>query len=415
MCFLALLLYSQQGVPPAGQKPASDNQTIRISNEVTAPQDALNALAADTGGHFLKNTNALDTAMITTLAEISRYYLLGWPLDTDAPQPGKYNKIRVTVKGHPEFNVRVRQASLDLSQLVSKHEKAAASPVQAQPAPPTEMEIYMRARTVIDLTREELLQAYPDELRDLELAENQQELDSLLQKVGENVERFFCDFPNTISKEQVRRERLKIDGTVDESVTQNYNYTAYLDKSGGWEEGRTDSSGHEIPPEHMSGLSFLTTGFASASLYFRPQHQFGCRFRYLGRQHTEPYNHVIAFAQKPGSSDIVGVFKSTLQPAPVHLFYQGFVWVDPRSYQIVRLREGLLAPRNDAFLATANSDIRYSEVRFQSVARPFWLPREVVVTFQFSGQKYRNRHRYSDYQVFTIAIEEKFAPPVVKK
>lgn len=50
-------------------------------SEVTAAHDALNALAADTGGTFLKNTNALDTAIARTMDEISRYYLLGWYLD----------------------------------------------------------------------------------------------------------------------------------------------------------------------------------------------------------------------------------------------------------------------------------------------------------------------------------------------
>lgn len=232
-------------------------------------------------------------------------------------------------------------------------------PTGQRPAPPTEMEIYRRARTVVDLTREELLQTYPGELLDLEWAESQQDLDSLLQKVGENVEKFFRDFPNTISKEQVRRERIKIDGSVDEAVTQNYNYTAFLNKSGSWEEGRTDSGGREIPPESMSGMSFLTSGFASASLYFHPKHQFGCRFRYLGQQRSEPYSHIIAFAQKPGVPDIVGTFTSVLRPAAARLLYQGFVWVDPRSYQITRLRQGLLAPRLDAYLTTADSDIRY--------------------------------------------------------
>ena len=165
----------------------------------------------------------------------------------------------------------------------------------------------------------------------------------------------------------------------------------------------------------MSRLSFLTSGFASVSLHFHPKHQFGCRFRYLGRQRSEPYAHVIAFAQKPGVSDIVCTFSTELRPAPAQLLYQGFVWVDPHSYQIVRLWESLLAPRTDVFLASANSDVRFSEVRFQSVTAAFWLPREVVVTLFFYGQLFRNRHRYSEYQVATVAVEEKIAPPVVKK
>jgi hypothetical protein len=54
-------------------------------------------------------------------------------------------------------------------------------------------------------------------------------------------------------------------------------------------------------------------------------------------------------------------------------------------------------------------------VRFQSVTSAFWLPREVVVTLLVYGQLFRNRHRYSEYQVAMVAVEEKIAPPAVKK
>ena len=63
----------------------------------------------------------------------------------------------------------------------------------SQALPPAEMEIYRCARTVIDMTNEELLQTYSDEVRGLEFAEDQQELNSLLQRVGGNVEKFFQD------------------------------------------------------------------------------------------------------------------------------------------------------------------------------------------------------------------------------
>ncbi len=90
------------------------------ANEVNAPMDALNALAVDTGGRFLKNTNALDTALITTLAEISRYYLLGWHVDPERLKPGKSNTIKASIRGRSDLSVRVRQGSLDLSKLVQE-------------------------------------------------------------------------------------------------------------------------------------------------------------------------------------------------------------------------------------------------------------------------------------------------------
>jgi len=92
-------------------------------NEVTAGQDALNALAADTGGRFLKNTNALNAALTTALSEMSRYYLLGWYIEPEKLQPGKFSTIKASVKGRSDLTVRVRQGSLDLSQLVAKDAK----------------------------------------------------------------------------------------------------------------------------------------------------------------------------------------------------------------------------------------------------------------------------------------------------
>jgi len=109
------------GLPDAKVKRAPDMTGSLAGsgvNEVSAPMDALNAIAYDTGGRFLKNTNALDTALITTLAEISRYYLLGWYIDPERLKPGKASTIKASVKGRSDLTVRVRQGSLDLSKLV---------------------------------------------------------------------------------------------------------------------------------------------------------------------------------------------------------------------------------------------------------------------------------------------------------
>lgn len=114
------------GTPDAKTGGAPDQRGHRMNmaaNEVSAPWDVLNALAADTGGRFLKNTNALDTALITTLAEISRYYLLGWHIDPEKLKPGKANKIRASIQGRSDLTVRVRQGSLDLSKLIEEKKK----------------------------------------------------------------------------------------------------------------------------------------------------------------------------------------------------------------------------------------------------------------------------------------------------
>jgi len=125
---LGIVMYSLDtrglvvGLPEAKTKRAADplGQLAQSGySEVLVKQDALNALAADTGGRFLKNTNALDAALITTLTETSRYYLLAWAIEPEKLKPGKYSTIRANVKGRRDLSVRVRQGFLDLSQLVA--------------------------------------------------------------------------------------------------------------------------------------------------------------------------------------------------------------------------------------------------------------------------------------------------------
>jgi VWFA-related protein len=125
------------GLPDAKTKRAADtmgNLAHSGISEVMTQQDALNTLASDTGGRFLKNTNALDTALITALAEVSRYYLLGWPIDPESVQPGKYRSIQVAVKARPDLTVRLRQGLVDLSQLVGKNESRTGTALPAAAA-----------------------------------------------------------------------------------------------------------------------------------------------------------------------------------------------------------------------------------------------------------------------------------------
>ena len=118
-------------------RPDPTNRLVRSAvSEVTSVQDALNALAADTGGTFLKNTNALDAAMARTLAETSRYYLLGWYLDRDMREPARYRSIRASIKGRSDLKVRVRQGKVDLTLLAAQGRdgKVMATPARTDPA-----------------------------------------------------------------------------------------------------------------------------------------------------------------------------------------------------------------------------------------------------------------------------------------
>jgi len=397
------------GQPDAKMKRGADRSGSLAhsgSNEVAAPQDVLDVLGADTGGRFLKYTDSLNTAVSAAVAEISSYYMLAWPLQPEQVKPGKHSIVQVAIKGRPSLGVRLRQGALDLSRLATERPSVIAGSPER-----TLASVSLGNRTVVDMSSEELLHTYPEDLRDVIIEENSERLNLLLKKLGDGVETFFRDFPNTISKESIRMESSGPDKSAGRTVTQNFNYAFFPDKEGLlWRESRLDSKDRQIENIEKTGFPLFTSGYAGLCVFFHPRHQFGSEFRYVGKQGASPNADLIAFAQKPGSGDALVGYQTATMPAPVPLLYQGFVWVDPGDFQILRMRTDLLAPRVDIDLTRQTSEIWFSEVRFQSVPQSFWLPREVVVTSESSGWVFRNIHRYSDYRVFTVEAQEKVEP-----
>jgi VWFA-related protein len=73
---------------------------------IPATQDALNALAGDTGGRALRNQNTFDQFITQALTETSRYYLIAWRPEAADQKSPKYKNIKVSVRGRPELTVR---------------------------------------------------------------------------------------------------------------------------------------------------------------------------------------------------------------------------------------------------------------------------------------------------------------------
>ena len=114
---------------PYGQLSLSDHQ------ELSASQDGLNALAADTGGKATFNTNDLRKGLAPAIKETSTYYLLAWKPDAESDK-NRFRSLEVKLIGKPDLAVRVRKGYFDLDPAPTpKTAKAPAQPAQSKPAP----------------------------------------------------------------------------------------------------------------------------------------------------------------------------------------------------------------------------------------------------------------------------------------
>ena len=118
------------------------------TGELSATQDGMNALAADTGGKAIFNTNDLKQGLAPAIKETSTYYLLAWKPDAEAQKQRKFRNLEVKLINRPDLNVRVRKGYFDLDP---------PAPVAAKNAPQPSKPISAPAKL-----RESIMAPYPE-------------------------------------------------------------------------------------------------------------------------------------------------------------------------------------------------------------------------------------------------------------
>ena len=254
--------------------------------------------------------------------------------------------------------------------------------------------------TIVDKTPAELLQALP-ELAGLEPATSQEILPEILKKVGESVEAYFHNVVSTRALEETIQERLGLNGTVEETFKQTFRYLVIPHPEKGpldLEEYRTDEESHPASGTLRSG-TVLTARFVYVPVYLHPVYQDDSDFSYLGQQTVEGRKcYVVAFAQVPETAHLRAWL--TVGTLSYQVFLQGLVWIDQTSFRIIRMYMELLPDATARKIKEHTTEVTFGEVRFKGIDVVSWLPREVEVHIDWEGRKYRNYHRYSDYQLY---------------
>jgi VWFA-related protein len=129
----------------SGQTDATNNNAMDANGrmettmlrEIPATQDALNALAADTGGRALRNQNTFGQWVNKIIEETSSYYLLAWRPENEEQTSKDFKNISVRVAGHPEWTARLprgflKAVAVNAARLTDKAASDATSTPQQQ-------------------------------------------------------------------------------------------------------------------------------------------------------------------------------------------------------------------------------------------------------------------------------------------
>jgi len=272
------------------------------------------------------------------------------------------------------------------------------------------VELQKVSKTFVDMSPAELKRTVP-ELKHLAPADNQDMLLEILKRAGDQVAEFFNNFPNTASTEEVTS---MVDSGFKAGAYHSYNRYNYLalvqegDPKNLLHEYRADDRGKPIQADPKNAV--VTSGFIARVEDLDPEFQPDSRFVYLGREVVDEQNtYVVAFAQRPAVARRVARIQFSGQDETA--FWQGVAWIDPVAFRILRLRTDIQLPPGYVGTLAVSTEIAYSEVSFKQSGLKLWLPREVTVTGQLNQYHFRNQHRYSDYRLFKVAVEEKRDQP----
>ena len=291
-------------------------------------------------------------------------------------------------------------------------QQAAGSPPSDEPPlrlSPTEIELYKRAKTLIDWTPQRI-ESIPL-LHKLHPAENQDELPAILERVGKTAVALYHDFPKIACDEEVYSETsLKNPiapggGMGRNDTVRQFRYIIIPKLAGdipAFDEYRTDTKGRPVDIARLANLKMITSKFTSTWTYFSPSELPDSRFRYLGTQSIQRREcYVVGFAQKPEARSVSG-FRVGDDAAAAALLVQGFAWIDEQSFEILKIETWLLARRTDIGLDAEYTIVNHSPVRPAGFDRVLWLPHDVTVTILYRGAYFRNTHRYSKFKLFRV-------------
>lgn len=214
-------------------------------------------------------------------------------------------------------------------------------------------------------------------LRGIRYEDDQAQLPAILSGVAKKIGDVLPRLPNLVSKESVYGFQAPRDSAMasgpysSEPWSREFKYLILshhnADGSTTLAEERTDSKGRPVDAQGQASAP-RGYGFANQWLFFSAANQPEFRFRYLGEQEKGGRKtFVVAFAQDPRKVTQPAYFQVGGKTAP--FYFQGVLWIDQTSYDIVQIRTDLLAALPDLHLRQLTTDSSFAPFRSTALTR----------------------------------------------
>ena len=230
-----------------------------------------------------------------------------------------------------------------------------------------------------------------------------------LDQIGKSVENFRRQFGAVACTEHISQTKLGKGKSIIYKKDHEFDYMIFMNIHG--TEMRVEESRQEKKTKGKDkDLPLLVTeGFPTLLFIFHPYYQGSFEYQYSGEEMVEGRNLVkIDFRHIRGEKSTSVLF---LQGRNYPLELKGTAWVDPESHDIRRIQAGLIRPMETVGLQAFTSDIQYLPIQFASNSPSYLMPKTATVEVMTKRQHWRNVHRFEDYRLFSVSIENNINIP----
>jgi hypothetical protein len=233
--------------------------------------------------------------------------------------------------------------------------------------------------------------------------------DELLRGVGRSMTEFVNTLERFTATEKLEHFTVQRSGALKGPEIRSFSYVVFVKQSryGTFllEEYRNGNADPEAFPAHTA-----TNGSPAMALIFHPIVATGFDFRceglgeWQGRQVWQV--HFVQKSDKP-----IQIRGYTVNGKSVGLPLEGRAWIDPGSYQVLRLESELVRPLEEIALTHEHFTIDYKPVQFRSTGQQIWLPQAAEIYVERKGKRSYRRHTFSDFALFNVDAAQTIRPP----
>lgn len=227
-------------------------------------------------------------------------------------------------------------------------------------------------------------------------------LPHILHGTGKRMQQFVTNLEKFTATERVDHFAVDRVGTRQSPEVREFEYVVMVgrDSGGGFvlDEFRNGSVDPTQFPAHIA-----TQGLPGIALLFHPFLASDYNFTCEGFGEWEGNGAwQVHFVQRPNRPGRILGYRAANKYSTLAL--RGRAWIDPGSFQVLRLETELVEPLKDMGLTEEHIAISYRPVRFRNQDTQLWLPHTADLYVEREGRRYCRRHTFSHFQLFTVEM-----------